>query len=366
MSRMAMPPATTRTTGQQFGSPRDFLAALIRHVSTGRTDPRLAPFLHEFANGRAASAGTDENQTQAFQFGGAMVPTYLLPGFRSVSAEKDPIGPRVMQVQMPGPICTLPARNDMNHTSSVAGGVSVARREETGLINTSLLEMQQIRLEAQGLWGAAFATNELMLSSAESFAAVLSRAFQDEMTGTLIKERLYGTGAGQFRGVMNSPCLIAVPKDGGQPTATISANNVVQMRSSCWGYDEAIWLANHDAYPQIATLALVAGDGSTTMLFSPSRDEGAPDFLASRPIYFTEYCQPVGSQGDMILGNWSQYLEGTYQAGQASSLHVRYLQHESVFKFWVMNDACPWWLTTLTPQNSTKVLSPFVTLQARP
>jgi HK97 family phage major capsid protein len=164
---------------------------------------------------------------------------------------------------------------------------------------------------------------------------------------------------------LNSKCLVTVAKDTNQPTATISATNVVNMRSRCWGYRDSIWLANENSYPQIATLTLGTGT-AVTRLFSPATRDGDADMLSGRPIFFVEYCQPVGTVGDLILGNWSQYLEGTYQKGQSDSLHVRFVAHERVFKFWLRNDGAPWWRVPLTPQNTSTTLSPFVTLAARP
>ena len=65
-------------------------------------------------------------------------------------------------------------------------------------------------------------------------------------------------------------------------------------------------------------------------------------------------------------GVWSQYLEGYRQDMQmAESIHVRFLNHENTFKFWVRNDGAPWWRSALTPHKSSDTLSPFVTLAAR-
>jgi len=66
------------------------------------------------------------------------------------------------------------------------------------------------------------------------------------------------------------------------------------------------------------------------------------------------------------LANWSQYLEGTYENLQsAESIHVRFLNHETTFKFWLRNAGAPWWRTVLTPKKSASTLSPFVVLAAR-
>jgi HK97 family phage major capsid protein len=88
--------------------------------------------------------------------------------------------------------------------------------------------------------------------------------------------------------------------------------------------------------------------------------------LLGRPIFYTEYCKSIGTQGDLILANWTQYLEGTYQPMQnEESVHVRFVNHERTFKFWMRNAGAPWWKTALTPKNSTNKLSPFVVLDTR-
>ncbi|MCH7831891.1 MAG: phage major capsid protein [Proteobacteria bacterium] len=173
-------------------------------------------------------------------------------------------------------------------------------------------------------------------------------------------------GGAEYQGVLNSPARIEVAKESGQAADTINSTNVIKMRSRCWGYNRSIWLANHDTFEQIAVLALAVGTGGSTSLYQPSNREESPDFLAGRPMFYSEHCSTLGSAGDLILANWGEYLEGTYQPFTgASSVHVRFVTHESVLKFWIRNDGAPWWRSALTPANGTATLSPIVTLAAR-
>jgi hypothetical protein len=88
--------------------------------------------------------------------------------------------------------------------------------------------------------------------------------------------------------------------------------------------------------------------------------------LLGRPIFYSEYASTIGDPGDLILGNWSQYLDGLYQPLQsAESVHVRFVEHERTFKFWVRNAGAPWWRSALTPAESTTTLSPFVVIEDR-
>ncbi|MGH7460987.1 MAG: hypothetical protein ACREMA_08155 [Longimicrobiales bacterium] len=106
--------------------------------------------------------------------------------------------------------------------------------------------------------------------------------------------------------------------------------------------------------------------GGIVRLYQQSQRETEPDTLAGRPIFYTEYCSPLGDEGDLLLVNWSQYLEGTYQPLQsAESVHVRWSEHERAFKFWLRNAGAPWWRSSLTPANGTAKLSPIITLATR-
>jgi len=49
----------------------------------------------------------------------------------------------------------------------------------------------------------------------------------------------------------------------------------------------------------------------------------------------------------------------------AESVHVRFLNHERTFKFWMENDGRCWWRSAMTPKRSASTLSPFVTLATR-
>mgnify|MGYP002413503355 CR=1 FL=1 len=137
------------------------------------------------------------------------------------------------------------------------------------------------------------------------------------------------------------------------------------MAARCWGFGSSIWLANHDTRPQLIKLSILVGTGGA-LIYQPSAQMGFPDMLLGRPIYYSEYASKIGDVGDLLLVNWSQFLEGIYQPLQsAESMHVRFLNHERTFKFWLRNAGAPWWRAALTPNKSSDTLSPFVTLAAR-
>lgn len=339
-----------------FRNAREFSMAVLRHGQGERMDERLNPL---------ATAGSDEAGGYASGYGGFLIPEAFSPNLMQVAVEQDPTQGRTMALPMAGPVVSVNARVDKNHTTSVSGGLTFSRRAETDAGNPTRMAFEQVKLIANPLMGLAYATEELLADSPISFAALLEAGFRDELGAKILNEKLRGTGAGEFRGVLNEPATVSVAKEAAQSAATIVLDNVLKMRARCWGYQSAIWIANHDTYPQLAKIALPVGVGGAPM-YTQSIVEDRPDLLLGRPIFYSEFAETLGTVGDLILGNWSQYLEGTLQNAQAAeSIHLRFDRNERCFRVTVRNDGACWWKTALTPKKGASTLSPFVTLATR-
>jgi HK97 family phage major capsid protein len=344
-----------------FKDHRDQLTHILRAGQTGQVDNRLKALRYVDA------AGGDEAGGHTDPHGGFLLAPAFQPDILSVQAEADPIGGLVRRVPMSASRVSFNARTDKNHTTSVTGGLVVSRTPETQAAATSRMEFEQVELVAHDLCGVGHATNRILRESPASFLALLQSGFRDEFAAKLLDERLNGTGAAEFAGVISDDATISVAKETGQAADTILFENVNKMRARCWRYGRAVWLANHDTIPQVTTLYMPIGTGGERVPIYMPGDEAAPEGrLLGRPIYFTEFTRTVGDKGDIVLGVWSEYLEGDLGGmEEASSVHVRFLNREQTFLFVVANDAKPWWRSTLTPKYSTQTLSPFVVLAAR-
>lgn len=342
-----------------YDSPTQYLTEVMK-VGEGRMD--MSPQLRFLA-----AAGTDEHSTNKEVHGGFLVPEGFRPEVMSVDPEIDPTSSLVTRVPMAVDIVNIPARTDKDHSSSVSGGLAVYRRSETQSVNSSRMNLENVRLEASALMGLSYASEELLERSAVSFIALLEAGFRDEFSSKQFQERLTGVGAGSPVGILNAACTVTVAKEGGQSADTILGANIMKMRQRAWRYGRSIWMANHDTYPQISQ-AHISLTNDDVPLFVPGNGVDVPDTLLGRPIYFTEYCETLGDKGDIILADWSQYLWGTLGGegvNMAESMHVRFVNHERTFKFYTYNTGAPWWASPLTPKNSSTTLSPFVTLAAR-
>ena len=318
-----------------------------------------------------AAAGSDEQGVYDDRYGGFTVTPTFLPGMLKLGFEGDPTTGRTQPVPMTTPTVEMTARTDKNHQTSVSGGFTVSRRPETAAQTATRMEMEKVTLKATSLFGFAYATLELLSDSPISFAAIIQSGFDDQFAHHMLDEKIRGLGGSEYQGVLNAldsnsngPTL-SVAKKIGQAAATVVAENAINMRSQCWGYGKAIWIANHDTYPQLAVMSIAVGTGGA-LVYQQSLVEDKPDMLLGRPIFYSEYPATLGTVGDLILGNWSEYLDALYQPLQsAESVHVRFDAHEKAFKFWLRNAGAPWWRSALTPNQSSTKLSPFIVLATR-
>ena len=339
-----------------------FMVGAYTSATTGKVPPKMMDYQKI-----EAAAGADEQSVISNPYGGFTVPDKLNPTIIKIDPEVNPMAGRTTMFNMTLPKESYPARVDKTHTSSVSGGLTVSRSIETQYSASSKIEMEQINFNATPLDGHAFATRQVLDYSLESWSQIITSGFDDEFESKLVKERISGTGAGMYLGVLNSDATVSQAKLTGQVAKTIEAENVQNMRSRCYKYGRAIWLANHDCYPELAKMSITVGTGGE-LVYQPSVVEDRPDFLLGRPIFYTEYCKTLGTVGDLILANWGEYWEGSLGGEgvkSAQSIHVRFLEAETTFKFWKENDGKPSWLTYLTPAESSTTLSPFVTLATR-
>jgi HK97 family phage major capsid protein len=175
---------------------------------------------------------------------------------------------------------------------------------------------------------------------------------------------------------MRAPCLVNQAKEATQAvgSASIVTENIVNMwsRLSPKSMTRAIWLANPDTFPQLSTLTVNVGTGGMPvglLQYNTSGIAGAPSVsILGRPLFFSPHCQTLGTSGDIILGDFSQYVTIS-KAGRdietATSIHVKFIYDETAFRFVKRFDGEPWWASAVTPKHGTNTFSPFVSLATR-
>jgi HK97 family phage major capsid protein len=373
-----------------FRSHRDFVMAVMSHQAGPGDDERLrllcqrdpddklAPDVPAYLVPVAftprnilATVGSDEQGEYDDRYGGFAAPSSRLPGVLSVGFDGDPTAGRTQAIPMQTPMVEIMALVDKDHSSSVSGGFTVARRAETVAGTASRASLEMVTMKASSLFGGAYATEELLSDSPVSFAAIIAQGFGTQFGAHILNEKLRGKGGAEYLGILTALAAsslgptISIAKLANQAAKTIEADNVLQMAERSWGYGSTVWLAHLNTRSQLAKLAIKIGT-AIIPLYQPATQPGFPDMLWGRPVVYTEFCATLGTVGDLILANFSQYLEGVYQPLQtAESVHARFMNRERAFIFWTRNCGAPWWKSALTPAQGSDTLSPFVVLATR-
>jgi len=304
--------------------------------------------------------------------GGALVPTAFRQQLLMNALETSIVFQRATFVPMTTNALEVPAVDVTSHASNFFGGVVAYWGDEGTAPTASKPALTKVKLSLNSLKALAYVTEELMEDSPISLEGLLPTMFSQAITFQMDQKFLTGTGAGQPLGIVSAPATVSVSKESGQAAATIVANNVINMYSRMYppSIANAVWIANINTFPQLATLSVAIGTGGSLVgLLSNQQAQQAPVLtLLGRPVIFTEKLPTLGTVGDIIFADFSQYMIGgksSTGATMQSSMHLKFDQFETAFRIMQRMDGQPWWRSALTPRVATTTLSPFVTLATR-
>lgn len=336
----------------------EFLRSVIQHYLKDGTDSRLV----------RAPIGAGESDASA---GGFLVQSDFASAIWTRAYDMGEILSRVFKLPISANAngIKLPAVDESSRaTGSRWGGVQSYWQAEGDAPNATKPKFRLLELDLKKLMSLMYVSDEL-LQDTMALETIASQAFSEEimfMTEDAIWE---GDGVGKPMGILNAPSLVTVAKDNGQASATISLNNIVNMWSRCWARSRknSGWFINQDVEPQLYQLSQAVGTGGLPMFLPAGGLNAAPNAtLFGRPIIPVEYASTLGTPGDIVLGDFSQYVLADKRGMQAAtSMHVRFLTDEMTFRFTYRVDGEPLWHTPLTPFKGSNTKSPFVALGQR-
>ena len=254
------------------------------------------------------------------------------------------------------------ASDDRNRTTR--NGLSVYwKGETTSMASSGKVSLKPREMRVKDLYGILYVTNR-MLRDAPALAAFAQRALREEFAFKLDQAIFEGSGSGQPVGIMNSALPITVAKEASQTAATVNANNLVKMLARFKGnMANAEWYLNPDVLPQLPLMTV----GNQPVFIPGGSFSNAPfGTLFGRPIVPLEFCETLGTKGDIILGDFSEYMivqKGGMEV--AESMHVKFLTDEMAYRFITRVDGQPMHNEPITPLKGSNTLSPFVMLAAR-
>ncbi len=318
-----------------------------------------------------AAASTYANESVGAD-GGFLVPPTYAAEILSVIESQESLLSRVRQVPVSGNSFVIPANEVTAHGST---GVQAYWDSEADTISQSKPAFSNREVKLNRITALCPITEEA-LEDAPALGSWLQMEAGEKMTFKVSDAILNGTGVGMPLGVMKSPALVTVSKEGSQAADTILAANVLKMysRMPARNRANAVWLMNQDLEPQLPQMSVavknVAGTenvGGFPVYMPPGGLTGSQyGVLLGRPIVMIESAAAIGDLGDVVLSDLSQYIAITKGGVKSEqSMHFWFDQNLRAFRFVYRIGGMPWLSAPIGRKNGSNTLSHFVTLEAR-
>lgn len=301
--------------------------------------------------------------------GGFAVP----PEFQTTIWEKVTTQESLLTRCTPQPIAgnniTIP--KDETTPWQTSGGILVYWESEAGAPTQTKPQLQLDTIRLQKLMALVPVTEEL-LEDAPAVEGYLQNRAPMKMVAKINTAIIRGTGVGQPQGILNSDSFISVAKENSQDAGSVWYANIAKM----WGRmyaplrGNAIWLVNQDVEQSLIQMAFDPEASSKVPVFLPQTGASASPYtmLMNRPMVAVESCSTLGTQGDIIFVDLSQYML-LRKAGQDIrtdvSMHLFFDQALLAYRFIFRLNGKPMWGSAITRENGSNTLSWAVTLDAR-
>jgi HK97 family phage major capsid protein len=301
--------------------------------------------------------------------GGFLIPERLRAELLRVSLETAMVRPRARVVPMDSLTVPYPTIDSTSNASSVYGGIVGYWTEEGGTLTDSAPQFGRVTLSAKKLTLYSEIPNELFTDSIISLQQFMSESYPEALSWFEDVAFTSGNGVGQPLGYLNAPAAVSVAKETGQAASTILWENIVKMYSRMLpgSLNRAVWTANIDTFPELATMALSVGTGGSAVWIGDGGGEGAPPVrILGRPVLFSEKPSTVGTAGDINFVDFGYYLIGDRQTMQSeTSTEYKFGNDKTAMRVIERVDGTPWIKSAITPKTGSNTLSPFVKVATR-
>ena len=354
LPRIAKPGADPASGFRSLG---EYLLTVARASTVGSTADR-----------RLTRAPTGLGEVDPSKGGFLVPPTYVDHLIESIY-EESVIAPWCEQFDTDRPTdASIPGVDESSRADgSRWGGATGYWAEEAQAVTTSLAKWRKVKFSGHKLMAACIATKEL-LADAAMLEAYVKKAFSAELSFKLDAAILRGNGIGVPLGVLNSPALITVSKSNGQQAQTIISENVEGMwqRLPTPCRRRAVWLINEDVEQQLSLVNSGTLNPTGAALYVAAGVAGnETPLLKGRPVIVNEQAPALGTPGDIVLADLSQYALVGAPLKTDLSLDVMFSTDQAAFRFVWRIDGKPLWSSAVTPYNATATRSPFVALAQR-
>jgi HK97 family phage major capsid protein len=241
------------------------------------------------------------------------------------------------------------------------GGVIANWTSEAQTRTETEPDFKMMELKAQELSGYSVSSNILLQDAAFGLEKFLFTLFGKACAWYEEYAFLQGNGVGKPLGVLNAGATIKVNRN---TASHFYFPDVAGMLKSLLpaSYGRAVWYIS----PTVVQDLIQLKDGANRAIFL-SIDQGvtkAPVWkLLNLPVVITEKIPALGTTGDVMLIDPSLYVIGDRMMLEvAASEHVNFLKNQMTWRFVQRVDGRPWLDSSITLQDGTSTVSPFVVL----
>ncbi len=270
-----------------------------------------------------------------------------------------------------GNAMTQPALDDSSRLNGFRYGgiVSAWANEADQMAQVSKVSFRTMDQRLKKLYVFAYVTDEQLADSPYALESYIAKYAAKEIVFRTNDVMFSGKGGGVPLGITKSPAKIAVSARQGQATKTILTGNIDDMWMNLnWACRaDSVWYYNQDCEAALQAMALPIGIAGAPTYLPPGGVSGTPyASLKGRPAIPIEFCETLGTEGDLVLTSWSHYktiVKGGVKSDM--SMHLRFQYGEMAYRFTYRMDGEPAWDKPLTPFKGTLKTSSIITLATR-
>ena len=297
--------------------------------------------------------------------GGFAVPTGFYETIYNTWHEEAIVPKRAMAYSLEHGNLSIPAFDDLDRSSDGLFGGMVPQWLGEGQTATPVTgKLREVALRAKKL---ALYTNMSIEVAADSPS--LERAVSAKLTESIAfyvdYYLLRGNGAGQPKGVLNDSALITVARSGAN---AVVWTDIVQMYGRLYqpSLKKAVWVISPSVVPHLINMVdtgnhlIYVGNPSYTGTVAAS----VPNSLLGLPVLISEKLPSLGSEGDVLLADFSNYAFGTSPTILMERSNAPFWSQGLLsFRCIMRLDGCGLWSKAISPLNGDSDVSWCVALQ---
>jgi HK97 family phage major capsid protein len=315
---------------------------------------------------RIMNAPTSFGSEGINQDGGFLVPPDFREQIKQLLDGEESLSARVDQVTTSGNSLVLPL--DSVSPWDTSNGVQVNWTGEGKAITQSKPQMGQLETKLHKVSALVPITEELM-EDVPALTGWLNTKVPQKFNSELNNVIINGNGIAKPTGFLSAGCLVTQAAKSAQGAGTVITENVLNMYARLYAplRRNALWLINQDVEPQLQTMVMPGTTPAIPAYLPPGGLSQKPyGTLLGLPVMPLEACQALGTLGDILLVDPTQYLLALKGSGIKSdvSIHLYFDTGHTAFRFEMRVGGQSYWPAAIARAHGSNTLSPVIGLSS--